>query len=219
MKYTLIVSSLCCLLLTTAEFAKGVVVVPLGSGLQVIKTSEVEVPPPVPEYLRVFLSSTTMNGAMDGLAGADAECQRLADAAGLAGTYKAWLSASYESAASRIQPPPSISLPYRNGANEVAANWADLVDGALSVFIKITESGSELPPFQASVVWTGTDVTGTFAQNGGACFNWTEEASLFTAQAGLVYHSGPQQWTEYAPVQCDSNLRIYCFQVLEALGP
>ena len=41
----------------------------------------------------VFVTSATYDGNFGTLANADANCQGLADAAGLGGTYKAWLSA------------------------------------------------------------------------------------------------------------------------------
>src|SRR5262249_42934796 len=41
---------------------------------------------------RVFVTSTTHDGNLGGLDGADAICASLAANAGLSGTYKAWLS-------------------------------------------------------------------------------------------------------------------------------
>src|SRR5690242_15690863 len=41
---------------------------------------------------RVFVTSKTYQGTLGGLAGADMECQKLADAANLGGTWMAWLS-------------------------------------------------------------------------------------------------------------------------------
>ena len=52
-------------------------------------------PPPVPASCnpcKVFVTSTVHDGNLGGLVGADAICNSLASAAGLAGTYKAWLS-------------------------------------------------------------------------------------------------------------------------------
>ena len=46
----------------------------------------------VPGEKRVFISSLEHNGNFGGLVGADHFCQDLADGAGLAGDYKAWLS-------------------------------------------------------------------------------------------------------------------------------
>ena len=55
---------------------------------------------------RAFVTSQLYNGNMGGLAGADARCQGLADAVGLPGTYRAWLSSATESPSTRT--PPSM---------------------------------------------------------------------------------------------------------------
>ena len=50
---------------------------------------------PVPDFcpsLTVFVSSQNYTGALGGISGADAICQNCASAAGLTGTFKAWLS-------------------------------------------------------------------------------------------------------------------------------
>ena len=59
-------------------------------------------PSPTPAPKRVFVTSTTYKGNLGGLAGADAKCQTRANAASLGGTWKAWLSDSTTSAASRL---------------------------------------------------------------------------------------------------------------------
>jgi hypothetical protein len=50
--------------------------------------------PPWAPVKRVFVTSTGYPGNLGGLAGADAKCQERATAAGLGGTFKAWLSAA-----------------------------------------------------------------------------------------------------------------------------
>jgi hypothetical protein len=80
---------------------------------------------------RVFVSSQNGNGNMGGLAGADATCQSEADAAQLTGTFKAWLSDSTASPATRFTHNPGWYVNYgdypgyQNGA-KIADNWADL---------------------------------------------------------------------------------------------
>jgi hypothetical protein len=51
---------------------------------------------------RVFVSGSKWNGNLGGLAGADAKCQQAADAAGLGGTFRAWISDDATSASSRL---------------------------------------------------------------------------------------------------------------------
>ena len=77
---------------------------------------------------RVFVTSEAVTGgSIGGLAGADATCQRLADAAGLGGRYRAWLAEPLD------WPEHSFTrsrAPYvRVDGAEVAENWTDLTDG------------------------------------------------------------------------------------------
>ena len=53
---------------------------------------------------KVFISSQTYVGNLGGLAGADQLCQRLASTAGLTGTFKAFLSSSNSTPATRWTP-------------------------------------------------------------------------------------------------------------------
>ncbi len=105
-------------------------------------------------------------GNLNGPAGADAICQALAGAADLPGTFKAWLSTTTASAASRLT---HSSHPYRLVDGTVLANdWADLTDGSISVSIHETETGASVSP---EFVWTNTASDGTAATYD--CLGWT----------------------------------------------
>ena len=79
------------------------------------------------------------DGNLGGLAGADSKCQARADAAGLGGSWNAWLSDDAESASSRIT---RSSGPYtRVDGVLVANNWDDLTDGSLQNPLSIDEFG------------------------------------------------------------------------------
>lgn len=173
-------------------------------------------PPPPPATLAcgaggpclVFLSSTIHTPNFGGLSGADAICQDLASAAGLPGTYKAWLSDGTSSVSSRFRP---SSGPYRlvNGAT-IANNWDDLRDGSLLAGIKVTETGGDYGS-QVSV-WTGTTTTGSATAE--HCKNWSTVASDSTGIYGLAYATDAQ-WTQFGPpLMCrpSSPLHFYCFQ-------
>jgi cysteine-rich repeat protein len=55
----------------------------------------------------VFVTSEIYTGNLGGLAGADAKCQSLADAAGLPGNYMAWLSTGASSPSTRFTQSPN----------------------------------------------------------------------------------------------------------------
>src|SRR5262245_41660475 len=68
-----------------------------------VSSDPTDQPRPVTGNKRMFVTSTTYQGGnLGGLAGADAKCADRAAAAGLTGAYKAWLSDSHKSAASRL---------------------------------------------------------------------------------------------------------------------
>ncbi len=77
----------------------------------------------------IFKTSTTYNANLGGVAGADSKCQARANAAGLTGTYKAWISTSSSSPATTFT---KYSSPYiLTDGTQIASNWNDLTDGSI----------------------------------------------------------------------------------------
>jgi len=148
-------------------------------------------------FKRVFVTSTIYDGNLGGLAGADAKCAARAAAAGLSGTYKAWLSSSTTSAASRLT---HATVPYkRTDGVTIANNWTDLTDGAIAEPISRDEFGHVLS--SAGSVWTGTaddgSSKGSFGTNDFCC-DWTCNVSTRSAVVGFTSPdlSGPWSgWT------------------------
>jgi len=159
-------------------------------------------PPPLN---RIFVSSAGYPGNFGGLSGADAACQGLATAAGLPGTYKAWLSDATTSAATRLG---HSSAPYRLvDGTLVANNWSDLTDGALLAPINLTEVAGTVSP--GDLVATGTDeFGGSSSQN---CQNWTSNAAGHSATVGVT-NLTDFNWTRRAVTSCDLVYRLYCLQ-------
>jgi hypothetical protein len=172
-----------------------------------LKVHQCTEPPPVK---RVFVTSTFYSGNLGGLAGADQKCQDRADAAGLSGTYKAWLSAAGpgNSAAERLT---HATGPYvRVDGVQVAANWNDLVDGTLAAPISITESGA--PALTTTSVWTGTTPSG--GSSGNDCAGWTDSQTAAQGTVGLPT-AQDSRWTERATaigLSCTSNVPLYCVE-------
>ena len=97
---------------------------------------------PAPEQMPVvFITSEVFRGNLGGIAGADAHCQRLAENAGLHGTYRAWLSDSQSSPAADPSFFKSPNGYVRVDGVKVAATWDDLTDGALLAAIEVDENG------------------------------------------------------------------------------
>ena len=90
----------------------------------------------------IFITSETYTGNLGGLAGADVECNSLAEAAELSGTYKAWLSTPTVSAADRLT---HSEVPYvLPDGTRVADDWIDFTDGALAHAIDMTDTGATI---------------------------------------------------------------------------
>ncbi len=173
---------------------------------------------PTPTYARVFVTSTTYDGNLGGLAGADAKCQ--SSAASLGGTWKAWLSDTTTSAASRLV---HSSIPYKsvNGSVTFANDWNDLITSKsgnyLAAPINVNELGQAVP---ATLPWTNTNPNGTANNSLNPisdfnCSDWT---------AGLDYIQGwygnttsrDAYWTNYGSDMCNMGRRLYCFEQLPA---
>jgi Protein of unknown function (DUF1554) len=172
-----------------------------------MKVHQCTEPPPVK---RVFVTSTTYTGNLGGLAGADAKCQERATAAGLSGTFKAWLSAAGtgNSAAERLTP---ATVPYvRVDGAQVAANFTDLVDGLLAAPISLDEFGA---PFVLNTVWTGTRPDGSSAPD--TCASWTDDSfpSINQGEIGRPGATGAT-WTSGETRGCGGVILrpIYCIE-------
>jgi len=165
----------------------------------------------------VFLTSQTWNGALNGLAGADAKCRNAArnGVPWLMGKdFRAWLSDQSTSASMRLS---YSAVPYRLAEGTlVAADWDDLVDGELTHPIDMTELST--PPLGTYHVWTGTNTDGTtFAPlfpPSSLCENWTVQW-----WETLIGDASKQDedWTAFYRAVGDENMcghqyRLYCFQ-------
>jgi hypothetical protein len=144
---------------------------------------------------------------MGGLAGADATCTTLAGAAGLPGSYKAWLSDDTGSPATRFT---RSTVPYvRVDGSVVANNWAGLTSGALLHAINRTETGG----FFHTGVWTSTKPDGTLTDGRFDCDNWSNGTRGADGGIGVSIDTGGE-WTGLpGRIVCSAHTEaIYCFQ-------
>jgi|GEM_PF-3293460 len=157
---------------------------------------------------RAFVTSTTYNGNLGGLAGADALCQARADAVSLGGTWKAYM-VSGAMGLSRLAP---ATVPYvRTDGVRIANNWADLSDESLMAPLNVNESGL---PVSGGNVWTGlTNVGGGTNQH---CNNWTYGGGGClggSACGGGGEHGAiDNHWDGYYVFGCNSGYRLYCIE-------
>jgi hypothetical protein len=164
------------------------------------------------EFRRVFVTSQVWSGDLGGLEGADQKCQDAADAAGLPGVYKAWLSTT---AVSPIETFVHSLVPYRQIDDvEIAADWPDLLSGTLNNGIFVSEVGGppgagvhDCVPDTARPVWTNTDNNGKKYDKD--CDGWTGSGTAYSGQAGAI----ASDWTTHCEIDCVLNTAaLYCFE-------
>jgi len=154
----------------------------------------------------IFVSSATHDGYLEGLAGADSLCRNLAVAAGRSGTFKAWLSDSNTSAATRLT---HATMPYvLVDGTVVAANWDGLTSGSLQHAIDRDETGMH----SNSLVWTGSTPDGSLLHASVTCMDWS--SADFSYYGG---YGGPTQtgsWTQVYDygLSCKNFLSVYCLE-------
>jgi hypothetical protein len=161
------------------------------------------IPKPGPYY--AFVSSIdTYTGNLGGLTGADTICDGLAGAAGLPGTYYAWLSTTSVDARDRI---PDVE--YKTTREVTIANdKAELLDGNLDTSIRYNEDGN----YENSRTWTGTLASGLYDSSARDCQNWASSSSGSRGGAGRTLYT-TYRWTDYSTYACNTGRAIYCFQV------
>jgi hypothetical protein len=169
----------------------------------------------------VFVTSTKHPGGLGGLSGADAICQARAQAAGLPGTYKAWLADGNQSPATRMTHHVG---PYQLVTNAVIAQgWTDLTDGNIATRIDRTEAGVQLGGVgcdvaqptcnficQGGEVWSNVDGAGNRRSGVGDCGGWTGSGTGTAGNVGKV----DVLWTAgiCSPIGCTAPLPIFCVQ-------
>lgn len=177
-------------------------------------TTQQPTPTTISTAKRVFVTSTTYNGNLGGLSGADAKCQErgsFASVGSLGGgggiIWKAWLSDDNTLVASRLT---HNNGPYKlvNGTI-VANNWADLTDGTLQAPINITELNQTKSSFG---IWTNTDIDGTRGgRSSSSCGNWLSSSSSILGWLGTTPRTD-SFWTINSSDVCSSSYPIYCFE-------
>jgi hypothetical protein len=165
---------------------------------------------------RVFVTSAlqAQGGNLGGTTGADSTCNAAAAAAGLGGSWNAWLSDSRASARSRIYR-ASGAYTLVDGATVVASSYTALVSGTLAHAIDVSEKGALVADGNTEV-WTGTDLTagviyGYCTQSGK---DWSSTAAS-NSGTPIVGHLDMTDatWTDAYYQTCDrTNVRLYCFE-------
>ncbi len=161
----------------------------------------------------IFVTSviSPTQGNLGGLAGADSWCNSLASAAGLPGTYMAWLSTSAADAPN-VRFNTTHGLPYRQpdaARTVVASSWAVLTGGTLANRVSATEAGGSSSG--ANNVFTNVTTAGGNKSTTNHCSGWTSTTG--TSQVGSN-NSATSTWTDSTTSTCNSAFtgNLYCVQ-------
>jgi hypothetical protein len=178
-----------------------------------------------------FTTSVTGNGNLstwadaDGNAGldaADAVCQARADAAGLSGTFVAWMSDSINDAYCRVHGLSGkvdtvecgqVSLPadagpwVRTDGFAFDATISQLTMGVIYSPLRFDEFGSSVPA--SSYVFTATDLDGTLRTD--SCSDWSSSTSGTFGTSGLTETTG-SWWTSSGATDCSDDIAIMCME-------
>jgi len=189
--------------------------------------------------LTFFVSSEgSMTGDLGGLSGADAHCERLAQAVGRgAATWRAYLSAERTSASddAPVHARERIGTgPWHNAEGTLLADDLDALhaieSGDAELFLD--EQGNQVPgqwagsptPIEHDIL-TGSTAEGMLMA-GQTCADWTSDSAELTAQVGHSDGLGPManpdppyaSWSSsHANAGCNDTVprggagRIYCF--------
>ena len=150
---------------------------------------------------RIFVTSATSSGKLNGLSGADATCNRLATAASLGGSWKAILSTGGTPARDRISVDSAI---VNMNGDVLETDPANLWNGKVDDTVDYDEEGDKVGGF----VWTGTRADGTSAST--TCQSWTTRAAAESGQHGEP-SATDQDWIEdTGDEDCDAMGRLYC---------
>lgn len=160
----------------------------------------------------MFVTRKQSFGGFGGPAQADAFCAAEAAAAGLSGTYVAWVSTPASPAGARLGPPMT---PYvrRGDGRTILATIPGPIDWDGTLYTVRTADGGTTG---ATGIWTGTLLDGGAtspagkANCGPAGAPWSvSQSGGIEGVAGLTSYA---EWSASVANGCDQYYRFYCFQ-------
>ncbi len=157
---------------------------------------------------KVFVTRALFTGKLGGLAGADAKCATAAAAAGLPGTFLAYLSTDTVAAATRV----TGAGPWSNAKGKLifdggASRWAGFPKAGL----EIDETGGQVYGYEdggSGTYWTGSDAQGVSGPD--HCKAWTEEQNSYGV-VGTKSTTGAA-WVNSGRIDCSRKQSLICFQ-------
>ncbi len=152
----------------------------------------------------VFVTSTTYDGNLGGIAGGDAKCQARATAAGLYGTFKALLADGTTNSKTRLAASPGryVRVDGVAIANDDASFWSNVHLAGISVEEMGTNVGSVN-------VHTGSDALGVGGPANNSCLDWSTNAAGNIGMRGVTSATN-NSWINQSQQACNLQNHLYC---------
>jgi len=154
-----------------------------------------------------FLTQGVTNASLGGIAGGDQFCRDEAVAAGLSGTFIAWLSTAPEPIAARLAGSRGWVRP---DGEPVADTVDDLLAGKM--FNPVDRFANGARAMQPTMmVWTGTGPTGMLSTSN--CRDWTSATNSDNCIVGRPFVNMPGFTSAQSFGICADLDRLYCFEI------
>jgi hypothetical protein len=174
----------------------------------------------------VFFTSETVRGDFGGPAAGDALCARLAEGAGLSGTFRALLRVGASPARNRLVRPGGGDPPrgfVRMDGLPVGDAVSDLFERDQVFYpVRYDENGREVDPratpgrINKGFVWTGEGGAGPAIN----CVDWSRAQAEVSGTGGVARGGPGELWASYGQ-SCAEPAPIYCVMVdrAESVAP
>lgn len=169
--------------------------------------------------IQVAALNQAWTGNLGGIDMADAHCQMQAAAAGVAGTWKAFLSATNRNVKDLV-PPDLQSLPVYNLKGEkLLDSWMNLNQSIPSSLLYIwtfsgiqVDEGKVNPDWFDADAWTGSDAMGNWAM-GATCNDWTDGTATGGSGRATELDLGGNIFTKQETKTCSTYAAVMCVLV------
>ena len=159
---------------------------------------------------RIFVTSTSYDGNLGGISGADSTCATHASNAGLIRTYKAVLSDSTSDIVNNLQVSGSVYIFSNSSTRELVASAAsDLWNTDTQDLLNSIQYDEQYNSLSSITPWTGSDSDGTVALTGNHCTNWSANGSGVSGQVGSATDVD-DRWLEGSSITCDNQHPLIC---------
>jgi hypothetical protein len=157
-----------------------------------------------PPNIVFVTSAVTVGGTLGAIGNADVMCATAASGAGLAGTYRAWISTSTVNAIDRLTGARGWVRP---DGRPVADRAQDLVDGRIWYPIRIDEAGNTVTG--NTLVVTGTQSSG-LVESASTCGDYTSTTGSLAVGSVAATTAG---FTRTGITVCSAMTHVYCFGI------